>query len=211
MTHTLRMKSGGVPGRTVGLRTPSWWEWMSVSSRSSTRTFRFTASEYKQNTHRHEILLANGGTFTFQNRQVTEDLLAHHLKYRFYLSICLSERTGTHLTAIVCSGPFGRPVGPWDEVCLSALSGPPSCSYNHSLPVDCKDSYLCNSRPHALSHIGYIFPGPVYVAAHAMLHKVYIKGGNTMSKAASVCSVNKSTTGPFRTLLSCANLWEHFW
>lgn len=41
---TLRMKSGGVPGLTVGLRTPSWWEWISVSSRSRTRIFLFTAS-----------------------------------------------------------------------------------------------------------------------------------------------------------------------
>lgn len=41
---TLRIKSGGVPGRTDGLRTPSWWEWINVSSRSKTRIFRFTAS-----------------------------------------------------------------------------------------------------------------------------------------------------------------------
>lgn len=42
---TLRMKSGGVPGLTVGLKTPSWWEWISVSSRSRTRIFLFTASK----------------------------------------------------------------------------------------------------------------------------------------------------------------------
>lgn len=37
------MKSGGVPGLTVGLKTPSWWEWINVSSRSKTRIFLFTA------------------------------------------------------------------------------------------------------------------------------------------------------------------------
>lgn len=41
---TLRMKSGGVPGRTVGRSTPSWWEWIKVSSRSKTRIFLFTWS-----------------------------------------------------------------------------------------------------------------------------------------------------------------------
>lgn len=46
---TLRMKSGGVPGLTVGLRTPSWWEWISVSSRSRTRIFLFTASKVDWN------------------------------------------------------------------------------------------------------------------------------------------------------------------
>ena len=35
------MKSGGVPGLTVGLTTPSWWEWIRVSSRSSTRTWKY--------------------------------------------------------------------------------------------------------------------------------------------------------------------------
>lgn len=39
---TLRTKSGGVPGFTVCLETPSCWECIKVSSRSSTRTFRFT-------------------------------------------------------------------------------------------------------------------------------------------------------------------------
>lgn len=41
---TLRIKSGGVPGLTVGLRTPSWCEWISVSSKSRTKIFLFTAS-----------------------------------------------------------------------------------------------------------------------------------------------------------------------
>jgi len=49
---TLRMKSGGVPGRTVGLRTPSWCEWINVSSRSKTRIFRFTVSEHE---HKHTL------------------------------------------------------------------------------------------------------------------------------------------------------------
>ncbi len=44
---TLRMKSGGVPGRTVGLSTPSWCEWINVSSRSNTKILRFTVSEHK--------------------------------------------------------------------------------------------------------------------------------------------------------------------
>ena len=35
------MKSGGVPGLTVGRTTPSWCEWISVSSRSSTRTWKY--------------------------------------------------------------------------------------------------------------------------------------------------------------------------
>ena len=35
------MKSGGVPGLTVGLTTPSWCEWIRVSSRSSTRTWKY--------------------------------------------------------------------------------------------------------------------------------------------------------------------------
>lgn len=39
---TLRTKSGGVPGLTICLTTPSWWEWMSVSSRSKTSVFRLT-------------------------------------------------------------------------------------------------------------------------------------------------------------------------
>ena len=39
---TLRMKSGGVPGLTLGLTTPSWWLWIRVSSRSSTSTFFLT-------------------------------------------------------------------------------------------------------------------------------------------------------------------------
>lgn len=43
--HTLRMKSGGVPGLTEGLKTPSWWEWINVSSRSKTRIFLFTPPE----------------------------------------------------------------------------------------------------------------------------------------------------------------------
>ena len=38
---TLSMKSGGVPGLTVGRTTPSWWEWIRVSSRSSTRTCKY--------------------------------------------------------------------------------------------------------------------------------------------------------------------------
>lgn len=48
---TLRIKSGGVPGLTVGLRTPSWWEWIRVSSRSRTRIFLFTASRVDGETH----------------------------------------------------------------------------------------------------------------------------------------------------------------
>lgn len=39
---TLRIKSGGVPGRTVGLKTPSWNECIKVSSKSRTRVFRLT-------------------------------------------------------------------------------------------------------------------------------------------------------------------------
>ena len=39
---TFKIKSGGVPGFTLGLITPSWWEWINVSSRSSTRTFFLT-------------------------------------------------------------------------------------------------------------------------------------------------------------------------
>lgn len=39
---TLRTKSGGVPGLTVGLATPSWWEWINVSSKSNTNTFLLT-------------------------------------------------------------------------------------------------------------------------------------------------------------------------
>lgn len=39
---TFRIKSGGTPGLTVCLTTPSWCEWISVSSRSRTRTFLFT-------------------------------------------------------------------------------------------------------------------------------------------------------------------------
>lgn len=52
--RTLRIKSGGVPGLTVGLRTPSWWEWISVSSRSRTRIFLFTASRVYQETQTRE-------------------------------------------------------------------------------------------------------------------------------------------------------------
>lgn len=48
---TLRIKSGGVPGLTVGLRTPSWCEWISVSSRSRTRIFLFTASVVYSRNH----------------------------------------------------------------------------------------------------------------------------------------------------------------
>lgn len=39
---TFTTKSGGVPGFTVCLITPSWWEWMSVSSKSRTRIFLLT-------------------------------------------------------------------------------------------------------------------------------------------------------------------------
>lgn len=39
---TLRIKSGGVPNLTVGLATPSWWEWINVSSKSNTSTFLLT-------------------------------------------------------------------------------------------------------------------------------------------------------------------------
>ena len=40
------MKSGGVPGLTVGRTTPSWWEWISVSSRSSTRTWIYLGDSH---------------------------------------------------------------------------------------------------------------------------------------------------------------------
>lgn len=56
---TFRIKSGGVPGLTVGLRTPSWWEWIKVSSRSRTKIFLFTESKAKQKWHlglSHNIL-----------------------------------------------------------------------------------------------------------------------------------------------------------
>ena len=36
---TFNTKSGGVPGLTLGLNTPSWWECIKVSSRSRTNTF----------------------------------------------------------------------------------------------------------------------------------------------------------------------------
>ena len=56
VTLALRTKSGGVPGLTVCLRTPSWCEWMSVSSRSSTSVFLLTMSDTQQKpyTHQHQ-------------------------------------------------------------------------------------------------------------------------------------------------------------
>ena len=44
---TLRMKSGGVPGLTVGRSTPSWNECISVSSRSKINVLRLTMPEIK--------------------------------------------------------------------------------------------------------------------------------------------------------------------
>lgn len=44
---TLSTKSGGVPGLTVCLTTPSWCECIKVSSKSRTRTFLFTIPKHK--------------------------------------------------------------------------------------------------------------------------------------------------------------------
>lgn len=56
---TLSTKSGGVPGLTVGLVMPSWWEWMRVSSRSKTSTFLFTIPAKTE-----EYLLSNENAFS---------------------------------------------------------------------------------------------------------------------------------------------------
>jgi len=39
---TFKIKSGGISGLDGWRRTPSWCEWINVSSKSSTKTFRFT-------------------------------------------------------------------------------------------------------------------------------------------------------------------------
>ena len=44
---TFSIKSGGVPGLTVGLRTPSWNECINVSSKSRTRVFLLTIPKIK--------------------------------------------------------------------------------------------------------------------------------------------------------------------
>lgn len=93
---TLRMKSGGVPGRTVGLRTPSWCEWINVSSRSKTRIFRLTVSE-----HEYKHKLTGQSTYikrlhtntTLSQRKVTLRLGMLNLTGSFCVVIIITNKT----------------------------------------------------------------------------------------------------------------------
>lgn len=47
---TFKIKSGGISGLDGWRKTPSWCEWINVSSKSSTKTFRFTIPMVKNKT-----------------------------------------------------------------------------------------------------------------------------------------------------------------
>ena len=63
------MKSGGVPGLTVGRTTPSWWEWIRVSSRSSTRTCKL----YESHGHLSGVLFLSPDLFPHHVESVSGD------------------------------------------------------------------------------------------------------------------------------------------
>lgn len=103
--HTLRIKSGGVPGRTVGLRTPSWCEWISVSSRSRTRIFLFTASVYRMTTVSVHFCIQNACIHT--RNQVNDNDKAMLEVTRHTYIICHKtahrHRGGPHLDISISS------------------------------------------------------------------------------------------------------------
>ena len=59
---TLRMKSGGVPGLTVGRSTPSWNECISVSSRSKINVLRLTMPKMRNSSY--EGMFSMRGKYT---------------------------------------------------------------------------------------------------------------------------------------------------
>lgn len=89
---TLRTKSGGVPGLTVGLATPSWWEWINVSSKSNTNTFLLTIPERFLH-------------YTINNikRNVISNKI--HASLGYLLSLCLDKGESgkiSYLTGCIC-------------------------------------------------------------------------------------------------------------
>lgn len=80
---TFNTKSGGVPGRTVCLTTPSWCECINVSSKSNTNTLRFTIPvNYNNNKKTHKRLIKT---------QKNNNLILKFYCFAYLLNLCLDN------------------------------------------------------------------------------------------------------------------------